>query len=60
MRYEKAGLGHADAVARINTEIVCVGCGKGTLAEIATLAGRVMYECAYCNRRCFPHRGPRP
>jgi DNA-directed RNA polymerase subunit RPC12/RpoP len=59
-RYDKTGLGHAQAIPRTDTELVCVGCGKGVLAVIATIAGREMYECAYCNRRCFLHRGPRP
>jgi hypothetical protein len=59
-RYEKTGFGHATPGARTDTDLVCVGCGKGNLAEIATIAGRLMYECGYCNRRCFLHRGPRP
>lgn len=59
-RYERAGLGHAQAVERAMSDNVCIACGKGRGAEIATIVGRTMYECDYCSRRFFVAKGPRP
>lgn len=59
-RYERAGLGHAQAVAPVATENVCIACGKGRGIEVAAIGGRVVHECDYCSRRFFVAKGPRP